>query len=53
LNIESEGMDEILDETQDTKDILHAFIDSMETKVDKVSVKRVIDDLYIEAQSIA
>jgi hypothetical protein len=53
LNIESTGVDEILDETQDTKDILHAYIDSMETKVDKSHIKDLIDELYIEAQSIA
>jgi hypothetical protein len=53
LNIEGTGVDEILDETQDTKDILHAYIDSMETKVDKSQIKDLIDELYIEAQSIA
>jgi hypothetical protein len=52
LNLESEGLDEILDETKDTKDILHTYIDSMETRVDKGHVKKLIDELYIEAQSI-
>jgi len=52
LNLEAEGIDEILDETKDTKEILHNYIDAMETRVDKVHVKRIIDELYTEAQSI-
>jgi len=52
LNLESEGLNEIMDETKDTKEILHTYIDSLETKVDKVQVKRLIDELYIEAQSL-
>ena len=52
LNLESEGLNEIMDETKDTKEILHTYIDSLETKVDKVQVKRLIDELYVEAQSI-
>ena len=53
LNMESEGLDEILDETKDTKDILHTYIDGFETKVDKTHIKRIVDELYIEAQNIA
>jgi DNA repair exonuclease SbcCD nuclease subunit len=53
LNLESEGVDEILDETKDTKEILHNYIDSLDTKVAKEAIKTVIDDLYIEAQQIA
>lgn len=49
LNLESAGVDEILDETQDTKDILHSYIDSIETSIEKKKIKKVIDDLYIEA----
>lgn len=52
LNLESSGVDEILDETQDTKDILHSYIDSIETSVEKKKIKKVIDDLYAEAMSI-
>jgi hypothetical protein len=52
LNLESEGLNEILDETKDTKDILHSYIDAFETKVDKVHIKRIVDELYIEASSI-
>jgi hypothetical protein len=49
LNLESSGVDEILDETQDTKDILHSYIDSIETSIEKKKIKKVIDDLYLEA----
>lgn len=49
LNLESSGVDEILDETQDTKDILHSYIDSIETSIDKKKIKKVIDELYVEA----
>lgn len=52
LNLESSGVDEILDETKDTKEILHNYIDSIETAIDKNKVKVVIDDLYLEASSI-
>lgn len=49
LNLESSGVNEILDETQDTKDILHSYIDSIETSIEKKKIKKVIDDLYLEA----
>lgn len=52
LNLESSGVEDILDETQDTKDILHSYVDSIDTSVDKKKIKRVIDDLYVEAMSI-
>ena len=52
LNLESEGVEEILDETKDTKDILHSYIDSLETRADKASIKSVIDDLYNEALNL-
>ena len=52
LNLESSGVDEILDETQETKDILHAYIDSIETTVEKKKIKKVIDELYVEAMNL-
>ena len=52
LNLESEGLDEMLDEAKDTKDILHTYIDSLETKVDTNKIKFLVDELYNEAQSI-
>jgi DNA repair exonuclease SbcCD nuclease subunit len=53
LNLESAGVEDILDETKDTKDILNGYIDSLETKIEKTKIKRVVNDLYIEAMSIA
>jgi len=52
LNLESAGVDDILDETKDTKEILHNYIDSLETNVEKNRIKHVIDDLYSEALSL-
>ena len=52
LSLESEGLDEIMDQTKDTKDILHDYINSLETKVDKAQIKQLIDELYIEAQNL-
>lgn len=52
LNLESSGVDEILDETQDTKEILHSYIDSIETSVEKKKIKKVIDELYLEAMNL-
>jgi DNA repair exonuclease SbcCD nuclease subunit len=52
LNLESSGVDDILDETQDTKDILHSYIDTIETSIDKKKVKNEIDDLYLEALAV-
>jgi hypothetical protein len=53
LNLENEGMDDILDEAQDTKDILYTYIESIETNVNKDNIKQVVDELYNEASSIA
>lgn len=52
LSLESSGVDDILDETKDTKEILHGYIDSLETAVDKNKIKSVVDDLYQEALSL-
>ena len=52
LNLESAGVDEILDETKDTTEILHNYIDSLDTSVEKSKIKRVIDGLYSEALSL-
>jgi DNA repair exonuclease SbcCD nuclease subunit len=53
LNLDSAGVEDILDETKDTKDILNSYVDSIETKIDKAKIKSVVNDLYIEALSIA
>jgi hypothetical protein len=52
LNLESAGVDEILDETKDTTEILHNYIDSLDTSVEKSKIKRVVDELYSEALSL-
>jgi len=52
LNLGDAGVDEILDETKDTKDILHDYIESIDTKSNKQKIKELIDELYLEAQSI-
>lgn len=52
LNFESEGVEEILDETKDTKEILHGYIDNLETRVNKNSIKTIVDELYNEALNV-
>lgn len=52
LNLESSGVEEILDESQDTKQILHNYVDSVETKVNRKHIKRLVDDLYTEALNV-
>ena len=53
LNIEGEGVNDIIDEAQDTKDILYGYIESLETKVNKTNIRSVVDELYNEASAIA
>lgn len=52
LNLGSAGMEDILDETKDTKDILHEYVDSIETTIEKIKIKKLIDKLYMEASSL-
>lgn len=52
LNLSDTGMEEVLDEAKDTKDILHSYIDAVETSIDKSKIKRFMDQLYIEALNI-
>jgi hypothetical protein len=52
LNLESAGVDDILDESKDTKDILHDYIYSIDTSISKNKIKFIIDELYSEALSI-
>ena len=53
LNLESAGVDDILDETKDTKDILNGYVDTLETKISKDKIKKVVNELYMEAMSVA
>lgn len=52
LNLSGIGVDEMLEEAKDTKDILHSYIDSVETNINKVKIKNVVDQLYLEAMNI-
>lgn len=52
LNLSSEGLEELMEEAKDTKDILHGYIDSVDTHIDKKKIKTVVDELYIEAMNI-
>lgn len=52
LNLESAGVDDILDETKNTQDILHDYVDSIETDIDKSRIKSVVNTLYNEAVNI-
>ena len=46
------SIDDMIGEAKDTKDILHSYIDNVETKLDRSRIKRVIDELYTEAMSL-
>jgi DNA repair exonuclease SbcCD nuclease subunit len=46
------SIDEMIEEAKDTKDILHSYIDTIDTKLDKEKIKKVIDELYIESMNI-
>jgi DNA repair exonuclease SbcCD nuclease subunit len=46
------SVDDMLGEAKDTKDILHAYIDNVDTNLDRNRIKRVIDELYAEAISV-
>lgn len=52
LNFGNVSVDELLEETKDTKEILHTYIDNVETKLDKNKIKKVIDELYTEALNL-
>ena len=52
LNLNSSGIEELLEDAKDTKDILHSYIDTLETDLDKISIKKIVDELYIEAMNI-
>jgi DNA repair exonuclease SbcCD nuclease subunit len=52
LNMGNITVDEMINETKDTKDILHSYVDNADTKIDKTRIKRVIDELYTEAMAL-
>jgi len=52
LNLEDSGVEEILDESADTKDILHGYIETLDTSANKQAIKQIVDELYNEALSL-
>lgn len=52
LNLSSAGLEDLMEEAKDTKDILHTYIDSVDTNIDKKRIKTVVDELYIEAMNL-
>jgi DNA repair exonuclease SbcCD nuclease subunit len=52
LNLSSTGIEELMEDTKNTKDILHSYIDSVDTKIDKKRIKSVVDELYLEATNL-
>ena len=52
LSLTDTGVDDMLNEAKDTKDILHSYIDSVETNIEKNKIKKVVDQLYLEAMSL-
>lgn len=52
LSFETGGADDIGTESKNTREILHDYVDSMETKVSKEKIKIELDTLYTEALNI-
>lgn len=52
LNLEAAGIDDILDETKNTQEILHEYVDSIVTDIDKSRIKNVVNTLYSEALNV-
>jgi adenine-specific DNA methylase len=52
LSLSESGVEEMLEDAKDTKDILHAYIDSVETTIEKSKIKKVVDQLYLEALNV-
>lgn len=52
LNLEAAGISDILDETKNTQEILHDYVDSIETSIDKTRIKNVVNMLYNEALNV-
>jgi DNA repair exonuclease SbcCD nuclease subunit len=51
LNLGDISVNEMIEETKDTREIMHSYVDSLETKLDRKAIKSVIDSLYHEAIS--
>lgn len=46
------GVEALMEDAKDTKEILHSYIDSVDTKINKQTIKSVVDSLYQEALSL-
>lgn len=51
LNLSDVGVDVLLEDAKDTQQIMHNYIDTVETKIEKTRLKNFIDILYNEALS--
>lgn len=49
LSLENIADDETINEAKDTREILHGYVDSMDTKIEKKRIKALLDELYVEA----
>jgi DNA repair exonuclease SbcCD nuclease subunit len=49
LSLENIADDETINEAKDTREILHGYVDSMDTKIEKKRIKTLLDELYVEA----
>lgn len=52
LNLEAAGINDILDETKNTQEILHDYVDSIDTTIDKTRIKNAVNLLYNEALNV-
>lgn len=48
-SLDDSNIEEMLNDMMDTKDILHSYIDGVDTKMNKVKIKKIIDQLYHES----
>lgn len=49
MNLSNIGAEDLEEGVKDTKEILHSYIDSVDTNMNKKEIKTVVDDLYQEA----
>lgn len=52
LHLDLENVQDIVDEAEDTLTILNKFVESLNTKVDKSDIKKVLNSLYNEALNV-
>ena len=52
FNLDMEDDDDIIDQAEDTMTILHKYVDTINTKVNKPKLDKLLRDLYNEALSV-